>query len=173
MDPVTMAQRAWDEVAIIRTLSQVAHAQDDLDYAAYRSCFTDKVQLTAAITIPNWQGGEIDAHDLAMQYFDQTARFDAVHHMVFNHLIRLDGDEATCVADLYAVSVLIENGEARSFALGGRYFLRLRRLEDGWKIFERSITPRYQIGDKAILAIAAAREPVRPVKMMDGKAAAE
>ncbi len=168
MDAATMAQRAWDEVAIIRTLSQVAHAQDDLDYQAYRSCFTDKVQLTAAVMIPDWQGGEIDTHDLAMHYFDQTARFDAVHHMVFNHLIDVDGDGATCVADLHAVSVLIEEGEARSFTFGGRYFLRLRRSGDKWRIFERSITPRYQIGDKAILARAAAREPVRPVKMPEG-----
>ena len=173
MDPATMAQRAWDEVAIIRTLSQLAHAQDDLDYEAYRQCFTDKVQLTAAVAIPNWQGGEIDAHDLAMQYFDSTARFDSVHHMVFNHIIDVVGDEAACIADLYAVSVLIDDGEPRSFSLGGRYTLRLRRSGDRWLIFERGITPRYQVGDKAILAAAAARDPVRQVRMPDSGVSAQ
>jgi hypothetical protein len=160
-----MAQRAWDEMVIIRTISQVAHAQDDLDYDAYVGCFTDTVLLTAAVVIPGWQGGEISVHDLAIQYFDHLARFDAVHHMVFNHLIDVDGDEASCVADLYAMSVLIQNGEAQSYAIGGRYFLRLRRDGERWRICERSITQRYQIGDKALLAAAAAREPVRAVKM--------
>lgn len=165
MDPATMAQRAWDEMAIIRTLARVAHAQDDLDYDAYRRCFTDKVQLTNAVMIPDWQGGEIDAHDLAIQSFDHLARFDAVHHMVFNHIVEVNADEATCVADLYALSVLIEEGEARSYTIGARYFLRLRRTDNEWRIFERSITPRYQVGDKAVLAAAAARQPIRPVKM--------
>lgn len=173
MDAATMARRAWDEMVIVRTLSQVAHAQDDLDYEAYLRCFTEKVNLKAAVMIPDWKGGEIDAHDLAMHSFDHLARFDAVHHMVFNHLIEVDGDESTCVADLYALSVLIEDGEARSYAIGGRYDLRLRRVGDGWRINERSIVPRYQIGDKAILAAAAARAPVRLIRRAAHEGAAK
>lgn len=162
-----MARRAWDEIAIIRTISQVAHAQDDLDYPAYVRCFTDRVLLSAAVIIPDWQGGEITSHDLAMRSFDNLARFDAVHHMVFNHLVEIQGDEASCVADLHALSVLIEDSETRAFTIGARYFLRLRRHDESWRIFERSITPRYQLGDKAILTIAAARQPIRQIRMQD------
>lgn len=159
-----MAQRAWDEISIVRTISRVAQAQDDLDYAGYCSCFTDTVLLSSAVIIPNWTGGEISAGELALKTFDSLSRFDVVHHMVFNHLVEVEGDAATCVADLHALSILIDDSVPHTFTIGGRYFLRLRRERAEWRIWERSVTSRYQFGDQSILGKAAARPPVRQVK---------
>ena len=166
--PEQLAQRAWDEVSIIRTVSRVAQAQDDLDYPAYCSCFTDQVLLSSAVIIPNWKGGEIAVAELAQKTFDVLSRYDAVHHMVFNHIVDVQGDDATCVADLNAVSVLIEDSEPKACTLGGRYFLRLRRQDGEWRIRERSVTTRYQFGNQTILAKASARPPVREVIHRDG-----
>lgn len=156
-----MAQRAWDEICIKRTLSEVAHAQDNLDPIAYRKCFTDRVMLSSAVLFPNWESKEISADELTRMTFESLGKADAGHHMVFNHLIDVNGDDATCTADLYAVSVLIEDGKTSSMSFGGRYFLRLRRQDGKWLIHERSIKERYRFGDLTLSARAAARAKAR------------
>lgn len=161
MTAKALAQLAYDELAIKRTTAKVAHAQDDLDLDLYLSCFTEQVQLEKAVMIEGWKGGEISARDLALKSFEHLSCYDAVHHMVFNHIIDIDGDSATCVADLNAVSVFVENDKPLSCTIGGRYFLRLKRLRNSWLICERSITQRYIHGDQSILGKATARGPVR------------
>jgi hypothetical protein len=156
-----MAQRAWDETCIKRTLAEVAHAQDNLDPIAYRKCFADKVLLSSAVMFPNWEPKEIPADELTRMTFESLGKADAGHHMVFNHLIDVSGDDATCSADLYAVSVLIEDGRTSSMSFGGRYFLRLRRQDGKWLIYERSIKERYRFGDLTLGARAAARAKAR------------
>ena len=156
-----MAQRAWDEICIVRTLSRVAHAQDNLDPVAYRACFTDRVMLREALMFPNWQPKEIPAEELTEMTFAVLSKIDAVHHMVFNHIIDVDGDEASCVADLHAISVLNDGDDTLSSTSGGRYHLRLRREKGEWLICERAVRQRYRLGDKTLGAKAAARNSAR------------
>ena len=157
-------QRAIDELAIIRTLSELAQAQDDLNYPAYMRCFTEQVYLSASVVMGGSEG-EIAAHDLAVRYLDQLSHFDAVHHIVTNHVIDIDGDEARCIADLFAVSVYKEDGKSSAANLGARYHLKLRRDGERWRIFERAVVPRYQYGDEESLKKAMTRDPVRTVNM--------
>lgn len=135
--------RVSDELAIVRTLSRLAQAQDDLDRDAYLSCFTDTVLLVEAAVFEGWKPTELAAGELADQYFDELRRFDAGQHLVTNHVIDVVGDEATCSADLYAVAVLLEDGDQLTSSLGARYFLRLRRSGNSWRIFERSVRVRW------------------------------
>jgi SnoaL-like domain len=142
------AQRARDHLSIMRTLAMVARAQDDLDEAAYRRCFTDKVLLTTAVMFPEWQSKEISAQELARMTMEALSKYDSVQHVVFNHLIEVQGDSATCEADLNAISVKTKNGESVAATIGGRYMLRLVRRNGEWLICERGITARYQFTSK-------------------------
>ena len=155
-----MAQLAWDELSIRKTMARVAHAQDTLDPVAYRKCFTERVMLSSAVMFANWQPQEITADELTRMTFEKLGGADAGQHMVFNHIIDVDGDEATCEADLYAMSVLNPSGgeDATHAAMGGRYFLRLRRVGDEWLIYERSVKLRYRTGDPKLGEKAAARK---------------
>jgi hypothetical protein len=139
-----MAQRSWDELSIMRTLANVARAQDSLDTDAYQRCFTDRVLLTAAVMFADWKPKAISARELARMTIDALSKYDHVHHMVFNHVIDVQGAEATCEADLYAVSLLTKDGATVATTIGGRYTLRLRRLDGEWLISERGIAARYQ-----------------------------
>lgn len=163
-DTGSLAQSAVDELAIIRTLSELAHAQDDLNYTAYMRCFTERVNLTASVMMGGSEG-DIAAHDLAVKYLEQLSHFDAVHHIVTNHLVDIDGDQASCTADLFAVSIYKEDGKSCAVNLGARYHLKLRRDGARWRIFERAVVPRYQYGDEESLQKAMARRPVRTVNM--------
>lgn len=159
--PEEMARLAYDEMCIRRTMARVAHAQDDLDPVAYRKCFTDMVMLSSAVMFPNWTAKEIPADELTRMTFEKLGGADAGHHMVTNHIIEIDGDQATCHADLYAISVLTDDAETTSATMGGRYFLRLRRQGDDWLIYERSVKLRYRAGDPKLAEKAAARKARR------------
>ena len=170
-DVATMAQRAWDELSIMKVISKLAHAQDNLDREAYRNCFTDKVMLTESVMFPGWKPKEIPVEELMENYFAGLEKFDAGHHMVFNHIIEVDGDEATCVADLYGVAVFIEDNESKTSCLGGRYFLRLRRQQGEWRIYERAVTVRYRgEGDPVFRAKVAARAEARSTALGEASA---
>jgi hypothetical protein len=172
-DRGAIVRQLWDRLSIIDVTARVAHAQDDLDFGAYVACFTDKVVLSAAVIIPDWNGGEIEAGDLALRSFDRLSRLDACHHLVTNHVVEVSGDDATCVADLTAVSVVLDGGLTRAMTTGARYFLRFRREGQRWLICDRAVTARYQFGDPLVSKISSNRDPVRPVTMpgCDGEAA--
>lgn len=157
-----LAQRAWDHVSIIGTLSRVAQAQDSLDPVAYRKCFADRVLLKEAPMFPGWTEKEISGDELTAMSFASLGKMDAGHHMVFNHIIEIDGDDASCVADLHAVSILHdEAGVPATATVGARYHLRLRREKDMWVIYERAVRPRYRHGDPELGARAKARAEAR------------
>lgn len=160
-DSAALAQRAWDEIAIINTVSRVAHAQDNFDREGYLGCFADKVLLTDSVVFPNWKSRELAATELLDMYFETMSGYDGAHHIVSNHLIDVDGDEATCIADLYCPCWMIEDGAQTDFTIGGRYFLRLRRIDGEWRIYERSIKTRYLLGDTGMPERAAARVTAR------------
>ena len=140
---ITLARRNRDELDILRTLAQLARAQDDLDREAYLQCFTDTVLLTQSAVIEDWQPREIPATELVDLYFAEMKKYDGGQHMVFNHLIDVDGDEATCQADLHAMAIRSENGLTRTSLLAGRYDLGLRRVDGRWLIHRRAVTTRF------------------------------
>ncbi|MFJ8749965.1 nuclear transport factor 2 family protein [Streptomyces sp. NPDC102441] len=147
----TLLQRVADELAVRRTLARLSRAQDDEDRQAYKTCFTSKVRLTRSVVIPDWQPRELAVDELADLYFEQIGKYTFGHHLVTNHIIDVDGDEATCLADLYCVWAERNDPEGRSSSLGGRYDLKLRRVDGEWLISERSIAELYAIDSGRVL----------------------
>ena len=159
----TMARRACDELAIIRTLTRVARAQDDLDLIAFRACFTDTVLLTATVMFGAWEPKEIAADEFTRMTFERMRSPDdrkrTGHHMIFNHIIEVEGDTATCDADMYALAVLEDGEITSSAAAGGRYLMHLVRQDGAWLIRERSVKLRYRYGDLSLFGPVAAPQP--------------
>ncbi len=155
------ARRVSDELAIVRTVARVARAQDDLDPVAYRNCFTDTVWLEAAVMIEDWQPGEISADELTRLTFATLSQAEMINHLVTNHIVAVDGDEATCAADLFAVAITRKDAALAASFIGARYFLRLLRTADGWRIRERQVTQRYRLSDPNI-HVDAVTQTARP-----------
>ena len=139
----SLLQRVADELAIRKTVARLARAQDDRDREAYKSCFTDRVMLTEAVIVPDWQPREITVDELADLYFAAATTSGFGHHMVFNQVIDIDGDTATCVADLFSIRGQGDGG--RWIMGGGRYALTFRRVGEDWRICERAIRVRYRL----------------------------
>lgn len=56
---------------------------------------------------------------------EALAKYDASHHMVFNHIIEVDGTHALCLADVNMMHMLHDDGATRSCLVGSRYRLKL------------------------------------------------
>lgn len=149
----TLLQKVADELGVRRTLARLSRAQDDEDREAYKTCFTDKVLLTESVVIPDWQPRELPVDELADLYFEQMSRYSFGHHLVTNHIIDVNGDEATCLADLWCVYAHRDDPDGRSESLGARYDLKLRRIDGEWLISERSIVELYAIDSGKVLRI--------------------
>ena len=142
---LALVQQVADELAIRRTLSRLAQAQDDRDRDKYKTCFTDKIMLTEAAVIPDWTPQEVSVDQLAELYFAEIDKLDFGHHLVVNHVITIDGDQATCDADLFAVAAQSEGEDRKTSMAGGRYALKLKRVGDEWRIYERAVRMRYRL----------------------------
>lgn len=125
---------AEDQLAIMRTASRLAQAQDDGDQQNYRSLFTDSVELTASPLLGS--AGTISAGELAERYFAAMSNYDGSQHNVFNHVIDLRDDEADC----YAVMKRTDAEGGGTSAVRARYKLRLVRSGADWLISARDVS---------------------------------
>lgn len=147
---------ADDRMSIMQTVSRLAQAQDDRDFHAYESCFTETILIDQPM-IPHWQPKRMSAKEWTEMGVSRLRQFDVTHHRLFNHVIEIEGDEARCVVDLDATHLLTVEGETRQWDLGGRYHLRLKRVGSEWLISERALKVRYQLGDLTLIDKALAR----------------
>src|SRR6185312_14609242 len=100
-DDETKLQYLLDRAEISDVQLRYATGVDMRDWASYRSCFTDEIDtdFTSAM------GGEprrLKA-DQWVEYARRTiSGLKATQHMITNHVITLEGDEATCVSYVQA-----------------------------------------------------------------------
>src|SRR3954471_21604999 len=90
--------RLEDERAVLRRLYAYGHAIDSGDEAGWVSCFTEDGVFAARMETRNWfrfsGRAELEAFIAA-----HTRPPDPAHkHLVFQPLIELDGDAATCLS---------------------------------------------------------------------------
>lgn len=154
--------------AIRSVLARVSRAQDDLDYHAFLACFTENVFLEKAVMIPDWRPGPIAGARLCRLILEGLSKYDATHHMVFNHMIEVNGCQARCLADVNTAHILNEGEVSRWCISAGRYSLSLTLEERGWLISERSMVVRYKIGDETVLE-AAKGPPRRQINFEAGQ----
>ena len=80
---------------------------------------------------------------------------DALHHLITGHVISLDGDHATCTANMQGVHVFANASGGPMWTVGGRHDYRLKRTADGWRIAGWTFTLQWAAGNMNILNLAA------------------
>ena len=83
--------------------------------------------------------------------------FQATQHIITNHSIDIDGDQATCVAYMQAQHFLPNDQGDNTLTMGGYYTHRLVRTADGWKISKCKLTVTWLTGNRGIFDLAAQR----------------
>jgi SnoaL-like domain len=144
-----------DRMAIIELISRLVLLLDARDWIGLEDLFTDTVYNDRT----SLTGGEPET--LGKVEFVGGWRFlmehlDAVHHMVSCHVINLDGDRATCAANMLGTHVLANPSGGPIWMVGGRHDYQLTRTPDGWRIAGITFTIQWATGNQNIVALSIA-----------------
>ena len=79
---------------------------------------------------------------------------DDSQHLVANHQVTIDGDDATCRCYLQAQHVrraANASGAGENYIIGGRYEDRMVRTAVGWRIAHRELVVMWREGNPAVI----------------------
>jgi ketosteroid isomerase-like protein len=123
-----------DRLAVSDLLDDYAYGVDTKDWALVASVFTED----AVLDYSAFGGPNGPAADVVAWIRDSVGNFPLTHHHITNRRIRVDGDTATCSAELFAPMGMSTRDEAlRLLLTGGRYVDSFVRTPDGWRINTR------------------------------------
>jgi hypothetical protein len=77
-------------------------------------------------------------------------RLDGTQHLVGNHQVRIDGDEATHRCQLHSQHVRQGTPGGDTFVVGGFYADRVVRMPEGWRIAHRLMQQTWAAGNPAV-----------------------
>jgi hypothetical protein len=126
---------ALDRALISETIFRYHRSFDQKDWEACARLFTDTVEIETS----GMQGSVADTQSFArgrlIRILQKMAAPDVVsQHFSGNHIIEIEGDAATCIANSMARSSKPHEGQQAMSIVGGWYTFNLVRTADGWKI---------------------------------------
>ncbi len=134
MDPDKL-QTLVDRMDITDASLRYATGVDLKDRDLYRSCFTEEIEIDFS-SLGMGPPMTLPADAWVDQALMLVSGFQSTQHIITNHVITIEGDEATCVAYLQARHF---NPDAM-MTVGGYYTNRLVRTAEGWKISKLKLT---------------------------------
>ena len=158
--PPRTLQDLIDRAEITDVMNRYCTSVDTRDWPLFRSVLTDEiwVDMRSWVTRPPVL---VSADHWVGVVESMLSGFDATRHYMTNHVHTIDGDEATCVANMAACHYLVE-GEVRRMQTGiGYYANKLRRTPDGWRIHYLNLNLIADIGERELHDLARARFAAR------------
>jgi ketosteroid isomerase-like protein len=147
------ATETADRIAILELIGRLALLLDARDWNALEDVFTDTVYSDRTSLL----GGEpvtLSAAEFVDGWRQTLQKMDAVHHLITCHVIELDGDEATCAANMMGTHLLANATGGPMWTVGGRHDYGLKRTPDGWRIARHKFTIQWASGNQYIVALA-------------------
>lgn len=141
-----MSSELLDRQHIVDLVTSVGRCLDERDFEALRELFTDD----ATVATP---GGTVRGHDaLVAQARRRHSHDKGIQHVITNHLVGLDGDQASVRANLLVAFAADGPEDPQPFLLGEVYRFDVRRTTDGWRIHSLQSTPVWSLNSPAGLA---------------------
>ena len=153
--PESTVTELEDRLAIIELVSRLSLAIDAKDWDGMGQLFTETVYHDRT----SLTGGDPYTAPVAqfVEGWRQTLQaLDAVHHQITNHVISLDGDEATCTANMMGTHVLANASGGPIWTVGGRHVYELKRTEGGWRISGLTFNLQWATGNMNVLTLSMA-----------------
>ena len=141
-----------DRIAITDVVDSVGTLADLGQYDRLQQLFTDEVTVDYT-SLFSGEVQNISSEQLMTQWQSTLPGFDATQHMITNHRITVDGDEATAMAYVRATHKLGD----QMWVVGGYYVDELVRTDEGWKLQAIQYNALYEEGDRSLVEQAAAK----------------
>jgi hypothetical protein len=139
-----------DRLEILEVSSNLGLLVDAREWAALAALFTDPVRVDYTSLL----GGEpqtLAPSELVAGWRQNLQALDSTQHLIANQAIQLDGDEASCAANVQATHLRSSRPEGPFWTVGGRYDYGLTRIDGRWRISALTLTVRWEVGDRQIL----------------------
>ena len=153
---ITPTTELEDRLAILELIGKLSLRLDAFDWDAFEDLFTNPVHLDRT-SLFQGEPEVLSPAELVAGYRSTLGNLDAVHHLITGHVIVLDGDQATCAANMQGTHVLANSSGGPIWTVGGRHDYQLQRTAAGWKIAGWTFTIQWAAGNMNIVALAAAR----------------
>ncbi len=135
-----------DEREILQVVTRYCRALDTKDWALLGDVFT--ADATADLTRPSLLDG-IDA--IRSRIRTVLEPLDVSQHLVGNHEVHVDGDDATHRCYFQAQHVRQAASGGPNYIVAGRYEDRLARTDLGWRIVHRTLVVMWTDGNLAVV----------------------
>ncbi|MEA2178008.1 MAG: hypothetical protein QOG77_1305 [Solirubrobacteraceae bacterium] len=127
-----------DRLDVSDVITRYAFALDQCEWDEMERIWDDEVE----VDLPHVEAAETVSRSAMIEMIrDTVGGFEATHHMIPNHLVTVDGDQATVKNYANAWhSVPTERGITDYCLIRGFYRWGLRRTEDGWRVNAMKVT---------------------------------
>jgi hypothetical protein len=143
-----------DRLDIIDTCNAMAWHADRRDWSAVLAVLAEDVDLDYT-SLNGGQPATLPKGDVVAAWRSLFERLTVTQHLLSSHLVTVNGDLATCTANVCAVHVgAVEFGDSQ-WVLGGHYRFELALVGGRWLITGLSMTATWASGNRAVMAPAA------------------
>ena len=136
---------ADDRHAIAAVLVTYARACDERRWDLLEEVFTENVIFEAGDLRTEGRQARVDSIRSHLGGCGPT------QHLLGNFAIAVDGDDATCTTLVRAFHLGAGPQQHLSYELFGAYDDRLRRYPEGWRIWNRRMEVRFELGTRDVL----------------------
>ena len=151
------AQEALDREQIIETINAIGIYADADQWDLVAAQFADEVVLDYTSYATASAGAEepeaITPQEVITAWQTVLPGYEYTQHIIGNHQVELNGDEATARSNVHATHVL----EGDFWIFLGDYEHHLIRTEDGWKVDRMTANLRAELGNSELPNRATAR----------------
>lgn len=145
---------ARDGLDVVNVVNRYFQLSDAKDFDGARTLLADEITVDFGGVNPDAQGA-ISADDMARSAARLVGPVALTQHMITNHVVTIDGDDATVAfyeQALHHHPALGEDASVSTWTLYGRGEFSLRRTFDGWKITAQRLITVHSTGNADLLA---------------------
>ncbi len=142
-----------DREQIVELTSKLGLLVDARDWRAVEALFCDRVDLDYT-SLAGGEPQQVGPADVVGGWRESLDKLQATHHVIANHVVTLDGDEARVAANVTGTHVRPNDTGGPLWVVGGRYDLTVRRHDDGWKIAALKLAVLWATGNQQIMGAA-------------------
>jgi hypothetical protein len=139
-----------DRLAVVEVCTRMAWHADQREWDALAAIFADKVRLDYT-SLNGGEPADLTPEQIVDAWKQAFAPLESTQHLVTNHLVDIDGDEAVCTAAFQATHRANAAHGGALWTLGGTYRFDLIRVGSGWRISGVRMTAAWGDGNRDVM----------------------